>query len=84
MKVKSDLQRTVLYKNLECYDHESRKTGHGQAGDGKTKHGQEWVNLIQMTIASTTVGWNPIEKWSSPHNQQESEMQYLGATSKTE
>ena len=37
------------------------------------------MNLIQMTIISTTVGK---KKWSSPHSQQESEMQYLGAISK--
>ena len=36
-----------------------------------------------MTIISTTVGKNPIKKWSSHHNQQESEMQYLDAVSKT-
>ena len=34
-------------------------------------------------ILSTTVGKNPIEKRSSHHSQQESEMQYLGAISKT-
>ena len=34
-------------------------------------NGQEWVNLIQMTTISTTVGKNPLE-----------EMQYLGAISK--
>ena len=31
---------------------------------------------------STTVGKNPLEEWSSPHSQQESEMQYLDAISK--
>ena len=36
-----------------------------------------------MTIISTTVGKNPLGKWSSPHSQQESEMQYSGAISKT-
>ena len=40
-------------------------------------------NLIQMTIISTTVVKNPLEKWSSPHSQQESKIQYLGAISKT-
>ena len=25
-------------------------------------NGQEWVNLIQMTILSTTVGKNPLEE----------------------
>ena len=43
-----------------------------------------WVNLTQMTITSTTVGRNPLEEmeylsWST----KESEMQYLGAISKT-
>ena len=47
-----------------------------------------------MIIISTTLGKNPLEEvgkketnrkkeiGESPHNQQESEMQYLGATSK--
>ena len=30
------------------------------------------ANLIQMTIISTTVGKNPLEKWSSPQSQQKS------------
>ena len=30
-----------------------------------------------MTIISTTVGKNPQKKWSSPHSQQESEIQTL-------
>ena len=33
-------------------------------------------------MTSTIVGKNPQKKWSSPHNQQESKMQYLGATTK--
>ena len=41
------------------------------------------VNLTQMTIISTTVGRNPLEKMSSHHDQQESEMQYLNVISKT-
>ena len=40
-------------------------------------------DLIQMTTISTTVGKNPLEVLSSPQSQQESKMQYLGATSKT-
>ena len=32
-----------------------------------------------MTIVSTTVGRNPLKKWSSHHGKQESEMQYLEA-----
>ena len=35
-------------------------------------NGLEWVNLTQMTIISTTVGKNPLEKWSSPHSPQKS------------
>ena len=35
-------------------------------------NGLEWVNLIQMTIISTTAGKNPLEKWSRHHSQQES------------
>ena len=29
---------------------------------GIREHGQEWKNLIQMTIISTTVGKNPLEE----------------------
>ena len=36
-----------------------------------------------MTIISTIVGRNPLEKYSSLHGQQESEVQYLDAISKT-
>ena len=45
--------------------------------------GLEWVNLTQMTIISTTVGRNPLEELEYPSRQQESEMQYLDAISKT-
>ena len=45
-------------------------------------NGLKWEKLIQMTIISTTVGKNPQMKWSIPHSQQESEMQYVGAISK--
>ena len=41
------------------------------------------ANLIQMTIIFTAVGKTPLEEWSGPHSQQESEMQYLGAVSQT-
>ena len=44
--------------------------------------GQEWVNLTQMAIISTTVGRNPTEEMKCYHGQQESEMQYLDAISK--
>ena len=40
-------------------------------------------NLIQMAIISTTVGKPLEEEIEQPHSQQESEMQYLGAISKT-
>ena len=30
------------------------------------------MNLTQMTIISTTVGKNPLEKWSNHHGQQKS------------
>ena len=33
-------------------------------------NGLRWMNLTQMTIISTIVGKNPLEKWSSPHTQQ--------------
>ena len=34
-------------------------------------NGLEWVNLIQMTIISTTVGKNPLEEMESPHQSQQ-------------
>ena len=37
-----------------------------------------------MTIISTTVGRNPLKKWSSHHGQQKSETQYLDAISKND
>ena len=42
------------------------------------------ANLFQMTIISTAVGKNLLEKkWSIPHNQQKkSKIQYLHAISK--
>ena len=43
----------------------------------------DWMNLTQMIITSITVGKNPEKKWSSPHSQQESKVQYLRAISKT-
>ena len=43
-----------------------------------------WVNLIQMTIISTTVGRNPLEEMEWPSGStKESELQYLDAISKT-
>ena len=45
---------------------------------------QEWMNLIQMTIISTTVGKNPLEEMEQPsQSTKESEMQYFKAISKT-
>ena len=44
----------------------------------------EWVNLTQMTIISTTVGKNPLEEMEqTSESTKESEMQYMGAVSKT-
>ena len=42
----------------------------------------KWANLIQITIVSISVGKNLYKKWSRPHSQQESQMQYKGAISK--
>ena len=43
-----------------------------------------WVTLTQMTIISTTVGKNPLKEMDEPlQSTKESEMQFLGATSKT-
>ena len=42
------------------------------------------MNLTQMTIISTTVGKNPLEEMEWPsESTRESEMQNLGAISKT-
>ena len=42
-----------------------------------------WVNLIRMTIISTTAGKNPLEEMEQPsQSTEESEMQFLGAISK--
>ena len=59
-------------RNLECQVHESRQIGSGQTRDGKSerRHSRnqqtkmDWngVNLIQMTLISTTVGRNPLEE----------------------
>ena len=47
-------------------------------------NGQEWVNLIQMTIIPTTVGKNPLEEMEQlSRSTKESEMQYLATVSKT-
>ena len=46
-------------------------------------NGLEWVNLIQMTIAFTTVSKNTLEEMEQPsESTKESEMQYLDAVSK--
>ena len=37
-EVNSDAVRAILHRNLECKVHETRKTGSGQTGDGKSKH----------------------------------------------
>ena len=37
-----------------------------------TENGQEWANLIQMTIISTTVGKNPLEEMEQPSSQEKS------------
>ena len=38
MEVKSVLQKTVLYRSLECLVHESKRTERGRVGDGEKKH----------------------------------------------
>ena len=43
-------------------------------------NGQEWSNLIQMTITSTTVSK---KKWSKPYSQLKTEIKHLGAVSET-
>ena len=46
----------------------------------------KWTGMGEfssMTIISATVGRNPLEEMGRHHGQQESEMQYLDATSKT-
>ena len=50
----------------------------------RTRFILEWVNSIQMTIISTTVGRNPSEAMEYPSwSTKQSEMQYLDAISKT-
>ena len=45
-------------------------------------NGLEWANLTQMTIIYLLLGARiPQKKWSRTHNQQESKMQHVGATS---
>ena len=49
-----------------------------------TWNGREWVNLIQMTIISTAMGYDPLEEMEEASQSiKESEMQYLGAIPKT-
>ena len=40
------------------------------------------MNVIQMTLMSTTLGKNPLKEMGSPHSQQESKMQYFDVISK--
>ena len=62
--------RAILHRNLECQVHESRQTGSGQIGDGRSEcqHSRnqqiKWTGMgafTQITIISTTVGKNPLE-----------------------
>ena len=47
------------------------------------QNGWEWENLIQKAIVSTTVGKNTLEVEEPLLSMKDSEMQYLGAISKT-
>ena len=61
-----------------------RLDGHGFGWTLGVGDGQEWANLIQMTIIPTAVGKNPLEEMEYHlQSTKESEMQYLGAFSKT-
>ena len=71
MEARSDAIRATLHRNLECQVHESRQIGSGQTGDDRHEYqhfrnqGTKmdwWVNLIQMTIISNTVGKYPLEE----------------------
>ena len=42
------------------------------------------MNLIQMTIISTSVGKNPLKKWSSPHGQKRVQNAALGCNLKND
>ena len=46
------------------------------------QHGCLWNRFAQLFHPSIPISRIPQKKWSSPHSQQESEMQYLGAISK--
>ena len=72
MEVKPDAERTILHRNLKCF----RSTNQCKLEVVKQEMARvnidilriselKWmgmVNLIQMTIISTTVGKNPLEE----------------------
>ena len=47
---------------LDVVKQEMEKLNINILGISELQNGQEWENLIQMTIVSTTVGKNPIEE----------------------
>ena len=47
---------------LDVVTQEMAKLNINILGISELQNGQEWENLIQMTIVSTTVGKNPVEE----------------------
>ena len=61
--------RSINQGKLEVVKQEVARVNINILGISKL-NGLWWMNLTQMTIISTIVGKNPLEKWSSPHTQQ--------------
>ena len=54
--------RSMNQGKLDVVKQEMEKLNINILGISELQNGQEWENLIQMTIVSTTVGKNPIEE----------------------
>ena len=60
-----------------------RIPGTGEPGGLPSMGSHRVGHDLSDLAAAAAVGKNPLKKWSNPYSQQESEMQYLGAVSKT-
>ena len=54
IEARSDAERAILHRNLECWVHESRQIGSGQTGDEKSEHRHS--KHQQTKIRSTGMG----------------------------
>ena len=54
--------RSVNQGKLEVVRQEMARVNIDTLGISENENGLEWVNLIQMTIISTTMGKNPLEE----------------------